>query len=311
MRKARGAAARCNRMFANPMILFIQVMNSLSLAMNLFIIAAGLTLIFGVLRIVNFAHGAFYMVGAYIALSILRVTGDTNLGFLLGVLGAGALMGAMAFVVERGLLSRLYDKEHMLQLLFTFALVLVIKDLVKMIWGSGQYSIGAPPFLRGAVNLGISHYPKYALFLCVMGPIIAVAIWFFMERTRWGRILRAAREDRVMLNALGTDVKLVYSGVFVTGASLAAMGGALAAPRSAVDPGMDSLVIIDAFIIVIIGGLGSLLGSFVGALILGFLTVMGSIYLKEWVIVASYVMMVVILLVRPWGLFGKADEERH
>ncbi|MBT0782905.1 branched-chain amino acid ABC transporter permease [Paracoccus sp. pheM1] len=298
-------------MFTNPTILFIQVMNSFSLAMNLFIIAAGLTLIFGVLRIVNFAHGAFYMVGAYVALSILRVTGDTNLGFLLGVLGAGVVMGAIAFVVERGLLSRLYDKEHMLQLLFTFALVLVIKDVVKIIWGSGQYSIGAPPFLRGALNLGISYYPKYALFLCVMGPVIAIAIWFFMERTRWGRILRAAREDRVMLNALGTDVKLVYSGVFVTGAALAAVGGALAAPRSAVDPGMDALVIIDAFIIVIIGGLGSLLGSFVGALILGFLTVMGSIYLGEWVIVASYVMMVVILLVRPWGLFGKADEERH
>lgn len=300
---------RC--MFTNPTVLFIQVMNSVSLAMNLFIIAAGLTLIFGVLRIVNFAHGAFYMVGAYVALSILRVTGDTDLGFLLGVLGSGVVMGAIAFVVERGLLSRLYDKEHMLQLLFTFALVLVIKDIVKMIWGTGQYSIGAPPFLRGAVNLGITYYPKYMLFLCALGPIIAIAIWFFMERTRWGRILRAAREDRVMLNALGTDVKMVYSGVFVTGAALAAMGGALAAPRSAVDPGMDALVIIDAFIIVIIGGLGSLLGSFVGALILGFLTVMGSIYLGEWVIVASYVMMVVILLVRPWGLFGKADEERH
>jgi len=298
-------------MFTNPTVLFIQVMNSVSLAMNLFIIAAGLTLIFGVLRIVNFAHGAFYMVGAYVALSILRVTGDTDLGFLLGVLGSGVVMGAIAFVVERGLLSRLYDKEHMLQLLFTFALVLVIKDIVKMIWGTGQYSIGAPPFLRGAVNLGITYYPKYMLFLCALGPIIAIAIWFFMERTRWGRILRAAREDRVMLNALGTDVKMVYSGVFVTGAALAAMGGALAAPRSAVDPGMDALVIIDAFIIVIIGGLGSLLGSFVGALILGFLTVMGSIYLGEWVIVASYVMMVVILLVRPWGLFGKADEERH
>ncbi|WP_026155475.1 branched-chain amino acid ABC transporter permease [Paracoccus sp. N5] len=298
-------------MFTNPTVLFIQVMNSVSLAMNLFIIAAGLTLIFGVLRIVNFAHGAFYMVGAYVALSILRVTGDTDLGFLLGVLGSGVVMGAIAFVVERGLLSRLYDKEHMLQLLFTFALVLVIKDIVKMIWGTGQYSIGAPPFLRGAVNLGITYYPKYMLFLCALGPIIAIAIWFFMERTRWGRILRAAREDRVMLNALGIDVKMVYSGVFVTGAALAAMGGALAAPRSAVDPGMDALVIIDAFIIVIIGGLGSLLGSFVGALILGFLTVMGSIYLGEWVIVASYVMMVVILLVRPWGLFGKADEERH
>lgn len=302
---------KVRRMFTNPTVLFIQVMNSVSLAMNLFIIAAGLTLIFGVLRIVNFAHGAFYMVGAYVALSILRVTGDTDLGFLLGVLGSGVVMGAIAFVVERGLLSRLYDKEHMLQLLFTFALVLVIKDIVKMIWGTGQYSIGAPPFLRGAVNLGITYYPKYMLFLCALGPIIAIAIWFFMERTRWGRILRAAREDRVMLNALGTDVKMVYSGVFVTGAALAAMGGALAAPRSAVDPGMDALVIIDAFIIVIIGGLGSLLGSFVGALILGFLTVMGSIYLGEWVIVASYVMMVVILLVRPWGLFGKADEERH
>lgn len=298
-------------MFSNPTILFIQVMNSLSLGMNLFIIAAGLTLIFGVLRIVNFAHGAFYMIGAYVAFSILQLTGETNAGFFLGVLGAGLVMGLIAFFIERGLLARLYHKDHMLQLLFTFALVLIIKDVVKMIWGSGQFSISTPPALSGAVNLGISYYPTYMLFLLVTGPIIAIVLWYAMERTRWGRIIRAARLDREMLAALGTDVKLVYSAVFVIGSALAAIGGALAAPRSAVDPGMDALVIIDCFVIVIIGGLGSLVGSFVGALILGFLTIFGSFYLQEWVIVASYVMMVVILLVRPWGLFGTSEEERH
>jgi len=286
-------------------------MNSLSLGMNLFIIAAGLTLIFGVLRIVNFAHGAFYMIGAYVAFSILQLTGETNVGFALGVVGAALVMGVVAFFVERGLLARLYDKDHMLQLLFTFALVLIIKDIVKMIWGSGQFSISTPPALSGAVNLGISYYPTYMLFLLVTGPVIAIALWYAMERTRWGRVVRAARLDREMLSALGTDVKLVYSAVFVIGSMLAAIGGALAAPRSAVDPGMDALIIIDCFVIVVIGGLGSLAGSFVGALILGFLTIFGSFYLQEWVIVASYVMMVVILLVRPWGLFGKSDEERH
>jgi branched-subunit amino acid ABC-type transport system permease component len=298
-------------MFSNPMIVFIQVMNSLSLSMNLFIIAAGLTLIFGTLRIVNFAHGAFYMVGAYVAFSVIQLTGNTNTGFFLGVLGAALVMGAVAFVVERGFLAHLYDKDHMLQLLFTFALVLIIKDVVKMIWGNGQLSIAAPPALSGAVNLGISYYPTYMLFLLVVGPIIAIALWYGMERTRWGRVVRAARLDREMLAALGIDVKLVYSAVFIIGSMLAAVGGALAAPRSAVDPGMDALIIIDCFVIVIIGGLGSLVGSFVGALILGFLTIFGSFYLQEWVIVASYVMMVVILLVRPWGLFGKSDEERH
>lgn len=298
-------------MFSNPMIVFIQVMNSLSLSMNLFIIAAGLTLIFGTLRVVNFAHGAFYMVGAYVAFSIIQLTGNTNTGFFLGVVGAALVMGAVAFVVERGFLTRLYDKDHMLQLLFTFALVLIIKDVVKMIWGNGQFSIATPPALSGAVNLGISYYPTYMLFLLIVGPIIAIALWYGMERTRWGRIVRAARLDREMLSALGTDVKLVYSAVFIIGSMLAAVGGALAAPRSAVDPGMDALIIIDCFVIVIIGGLGSLVGSFIGALILGFLTIFGSFYLQEWVIVASYVMMVAILLVRPWGLFGKSDEERH
>ena len=298
-------------MLSNPVVLFMQVMNSISLGMNLFIIAAGLTLVFGVLRIVNFAHGSFYMVGAYVAYSIIQRIGETNLGFFAGVVGAALVIGVIAFVVERLLLARLYDKEHLLQLLFTFALVLISQDLVRIIWGAGQFSISTPPSLSGTANLGIAPYPLYLLVLACVGPLIALGLWYAIEKTRWGRIVRASRLDREMLGALGTDVKRVYSTVFVAGAMLAAVGGALAAPRSVVDLGMDSLIILDCFVIVVIGGLGSLVGSFVGALILGFLTVFGSLFLNEWVIVVVYVAMVVILLIRPWGLFGKSDEERH
>ncbi|MCB1677045.1 MAG: branched-chain amino acid ABC transporter permease [Halioglobus sp.] len=298
-------------MFTNPTFLFIQVMNSFALGMNLFIIAAGLTLIFGVLRVVNFAHGSFFMIGAYILLSVVRQFGESNTVFWLGVLAAPLVMGVIAFVVERFLLARLYDKEHLLQLLFTFALVLIIKDAVKIIWGPLQHSVSYPPALRGAVNLYISHYPAYMLLLSVLGPLLALSLWLVLERTRWGRIVRAARLDREMLGALGTDVKMVFSVVFVLGSMLAAMGGALAAPRLAVDPGMDGLIIIDCFIIVIIGGLGSLWGSFVGALILAFVTIFGTLIFKEWEIVMVYLMMLAVLLVRPWGLFGKPDEERH
>jgi branched-subunit amino acid ABC-type transport system permease component len=279
--------------------------------MNLFIIASSLTLIFGALRIVNFAHGSFYMIGAYVLLSILRVTGQNDWGFWLGVIGGGAAMGAIAFFIERFLLSRLYDKEHMLQLLFTFALVLIAGDAVKMVWGPDQFSIDYPPALSGAVDLGFVSYPAYLLFLYVLGPLVAVALWTAMEKTRWGRILRAARLDREMLGALGIDVKLVFSVVFVIGAALAAIGGALAAPRGAVDPGMDALIIIDCFIIVIVGGLGSLWGAFVGALGIGFLTVFGTLLMGEWEIVLVYLVMIAVLLVRPWGLFGSPDVERH
>ncbi|MGE0584800.1 MAG: branched-chain amino acid ABC transporter permease, partial [Flavobacteriaceae bacterium] len=297
-------------MFTNPMFMSIQVLNSLSLAMNLFIIASALTLIFGVLRIVNFAHGAFYMVGAYVLYSVLREIGETNLGFVGGVLAAGVVMATVAYVVERFMLSRLYDKEHLLQLLFTFALVLIIKDVVVIIWGPLQYSVSVPPMLSGAVDLGIAIYPTYSLFLCILGPLVAIGLWLGLEKTRWGRILRAARLDREMLGALGTDVTKVFSAVFVIGAAMAAIGGALAAPRIAIDPGMDSLVIIDCFIIVIIGGIGSLWGSFIGALILGFLTVFGTLIFGEWEIVLVYLMMIGVLLVRPWGLFGQPEAER-
>lgn len=286
-------------------------MNSLSLGMNLYIIAVGLTIIFGVLRIVNFAHGAFYMIGAYVLLSVSQWTGGSDVGFWTGVVAAPVVMGFVAYFIERTLLRRLYDKEHSLQLLFTFALVLIIKDVVRIIWGPGQFSVSYPPMLSSAVNLGITYYPAYLVFLCITGPLIAILLSAVLEKTRWGRIISAARLDREMLNALGTDVNLVLVGVFVFGSMLAALGGALAAPRVSADPGMDSLIIVDCFIIVIVGGLGSLWGSFVGALCLSFLRIFGALFLAEWEIVLIYGLLVLVLLVRPWGLFGKPEAERY
>jgi branched-subunit amino acid ABC-type transport system permease component len=297
-------------MFSNPTFVAIQVLNSLSLGMNLFIIASSLTLIYGVLRIINFAHGAFYMVGAYVLVQVLRWMGVSNLSFALGVLAGGVVMAAIAFFLERFFLARLYDKEHLLQLLFTFALVLMMGDVVKMIWGKGIWSADYPPALSGAVNLGFMSYPAYLLFLCVLGPIVALGLWLGIERTRWGRILRAARLDREMLGALGIDVKRVFSVVFVLGAAMAAIGGALAAPRASVESEMGALIIMDCFIIVIMGGLGSLWGAFIGAIGLGFITVFGTLLLAEWEIVLVYLVMIAVLLVRPWGLLGKPEVER-
>jgi len=297
-------------MFSNPAFISIQVLNGLALSMNLFIIASGLTLIFGILRIINFAHGAFVMLGAYMLLSVTQLFGESGIAFWGGVVAAGVLLAIVGYAIERFLLRHLYEREHLLQLVFTFALILVIGDAVKLVWGTHQHSISYPPGLEGAVNLGIVHYPSYLLLLCAAGPIVAIALWWFIDRSRWGRIVRAARLDREMLSALGVNVHQVYSLVFVIGAVLAGVGGALAAPRMAVGPGMDSQLIIECFIIVIIGGLGSLWGSFVGSIILGFVTVFGTVFLSEWEIVLIYMVMVVVLLVRPWGLMGVPTRER-
>ena len=297
-------------MLLNPTFLFIQVMSSIAVGMNFFIIAAGLTLIFGVLRIVNFAHGVFYMFGAYACwqVSTQLVTGPA--GFWLGVVAAGALLAVIAVIVERGFLQFLYGKEHLLQLLFTFAVVLIMGDLAKMIWGTDQNSVPYPEGLGGATNLWISYFPDYLLFLSLIGPVIAIALWLTIERTRWGRVIRAATQDREMLSALGMNVPLVYTSVFVLGSVLAGVGGALAAPRIAVGPGMDAFMIVECFVIVVIGGLGSLWGSFLGALALGFVSTFGPVLLPNWDLVLIYVLMLAVLLWRPWGLLGQPEGSR-
>src|SRR6266403_1082730 len=248
----------------------------LALAMNMFIIASGLNLIFGVLRVVTFAHGMFYMFGAYIVFTVAKTWGAP---FFVGVLAAAAGLAIIAFVVERLLLRHLYDKEHLMQLLFTFALVLLMSDAAKMIWGTDQYSVGYPPGLGGAVNLGFVVLPQYQLFLCVVGPAIAIAMWLLVDRTRWGRIVRAATQDREMLAALGVNVPMVYAAVFTIGSALAGVGG----------------------------GLGNLWGSFLGALAFGFVVQFGTVLAPNWQDVLPYLLMLVVLIVRPWGLLGRPE----
>ena len=288
-----------------PSFAFIQVLNSVSQGMNLFIIASGLSLIFGVLRVINFAHGAFYMFGAYILWSVAESYG---LGFWTGVAAAAAGLAAMSVLIERGLFRFIYDKEHLMQLLLTFAVVLILTDLAKMIWGTDQYSVSYPDGFGGAVDLGITWYPTYRLLLIVVGPVILIGLMLFTARTRWGRLTRAATQDREMLGALGVNVPVIYTGVFILGSALAGIGGALAAPFNSPTPGMDATIIVDCFVIVIVGGLGSVVGSFIGALIYGFVFNFGSVIVPNWQDVFPFLILLVVLLIRPWGLFGRPEQ---
>ena len=288
-------------------MLSLNVFYGLALAMNMFVIASGLNLIFGVLRVINFAHGMFYMFGAYIIFTVSKSWGAP---FVVGVLAAGLGLAVIAVFIERLLLRHLYDKEHLMQLLFTFAIVLLMSDAAKMVWGTDQYSVGYPPMLSGAVNLGFVVFPQYLLFLSLVGPAIAIAMWLLVDRTRWGRIVRAATQDREMLSALGVNVPMVYAAVFTVGSALAGIGGALAAPRIALTPGMDATIINECFIIVIIGGLGNLWGSFLGALAFGFVVQFGTVWVPDWQDVLPYALMLVVLLIRPWGLLGRPELSR-
>jgi branched-subunit amino acid ABC-type transport system permease component len=276
--------------------------------MYLFIIAAGLSLIFGVLRVINFAHGAFYMFGAYAAYSATQRFG---LDFWVGVVGAGLFLAVVALIIEQGLFRFIYAKEHLMQLLLAFAIVLILGDVAKIIWGTDQLSVPYPKGMDGAINLGITVYPTYRLVLCLIGPLIAVGLWLLIDRTRWGRVIRAATQDREMLSALGINVPFVYASVFVLGSALAGIGGALAAPFNSPTPGMDASIINDCFVIVIVGGLGSLWGSFIGAMIYGLVYNFGSVIVPNWQDVFAFVLLMAVLLVRPWGLFGRPTAGGH
>ena len=295
-------------LLSNPNFAFIQLLNSISMGMNYFIIAAGLSLIFGVLKVINFAHGAFYMFGAYIAYSVTELLG---LGFFWAVIGAALGLVVIAFVIERCLFRFIYDKEHLMQLLLTFALVLILGDLAKVIWGTDQYSVAYPTGLSGATDLGITFYPTYRLMLCVLGPAILIGLWLCIERTRWGRITKAATQDRDMLSALGINVSVIYTVIFLIGSALAGVGGALASPFNSPTPGMDANIIVECFVIVIIGGLGSIWGTFIGALIFGLVFNFGSVIVPNAQDVFAFLLLLIVLLVRPWGLYGHPDAEGH
>src|ERR1700730_3653896 len=253
----------------DPSFVFAQSLSGLTAAMFLFLIASGLSLIFGVLRVLNFAHGTFYMLGAYCAFQIVQWIGLDGGRFWLAALGAALAVAALGGIVERLLFRHLYGKEELYQLLFTYALVLILSDVAKLIWGTQQKSVSRPSELSGAFHVFGATVPHYNLFILLLGPTIALAFWFVLQRTRAGRFIRAAALDRETLGALGVNVDGLYTWVFVIASFLGGLGGALIAPMRATTPGMDTEVIVEAFVVVVIGGLGSFRGPFQAATING------------------------------------------
>jgi branched-subunit amino acid ABC-type transport system permease component len=289
----------------DPSFLFAQALSGLTAAMFLFLIASGLSLIFGVLRVLNFAHGSFYMLGAYLAFQVVQWVGTGPGRFWWAVLGAAVGIAVLGGVVERLLLRHLYGKEELYQLLFTYALVLVFSDAAKVLWGTGQLSVSRPPGLTGSLRLFGTIVPYYNLFILLLGPAIALAFWLLLNRTRAGRLIRAAALDREMLGALGVNVSRLYTAVFVVGSFLAGLGGGLVTPVKTIVPGMDVEIIVEAFIVVVIGGLGSFWGTFLGALIYGQVLSFGILIFPRFSIFAVFALMAVVLILRPWGLLGR------
>jgi branched-subunit amino acid ABC-type transport system permease component len=284
---------------------FAQALSGLTAAMFLFLIASGLSLIFGVLRVLNFAHGTFYMLGAYCAWQLVQWLGTAGWSFWLAVFGAASAVAILGGLVERLLLRHLYAKDELYQLLFTYALVLVLSDVAKILWGTQQKGVARPAALEGATTLFGATIPYYNLFIIALGFGIAAIFWFVLQRTRAGRFIRAAALDRETLGALGVNVGLLYTGVFVLGSFLGGLGGALVTPVRTIVPGMDTEIIVEAFVVVVIGGLGSFWGTFLGALIYGQVLAFGILFFPRFSIFAVFALMAAVLIIRPWGLLGR------
>jgi branched-chain amino acid transport system permease protein len=284
----------------------VQFLTGLASAASLFLVASGLSIIFGVTRIVNFAHGAFYMLGAYVAFTLTeRFSGA--LGFWGGIVLAALAVAVIGVVVEMLLLRRIYHSPELFQLLATFGLTLMVEDLVVLIWGpSDQLGRRAPGF-KGAVDFFGQNVPSYDLFLIALGPIVLGVLWLLFQRTRWGVLVRAATQDRDMVAALGVNQKWLFTSVFAVGVFLAALGGALQIPRDAVNHAMDLRIIVDVFVVVVIGGLGSIIGAFVAAVLVSELNAFGILIFPKISIILVFLVMAVVLIVRPWGLFGKQE----
>ena len=289
----------------DPSFVFAQSVSGLTAAMFLFLIASGLSLIFGVLRVLNFAHGSFYMLGAYGTYQFVQWFGTGPGRFWWAVLAAAAGVALLGGLVERLLFRHLYAKEELYQLLFTYALVLILSDAAKVVWGTQQKSVSRPPMLVGSVTLFGTIVPYYNLFILLLGPAIALAFWVVLHRTRAGRLIRAAALDRETLGALGVNVNRLYTAVFMIGSFLGGLGGALVTPVKTIVPGMDTEMIVEAFIVVVIGGLGSFWGTFLGALVYGQVLSFGILFVPRFSIFAVFVLMAAVLVIRPWGLLGR------
>ncbi len=292
----------------NGPLIAVQVMSGLSVGMFLFLVSVGMSLIFGVTRIVNLAHGSFYMVSAYLMVTLVEWLPEGAAGFWIALVLAPIGVAILGGVIEVTLLRRIYHRDPMMQLILTFGLILIIGNLVLLVWGPDNKSVSRPEALAGAVRIFGQPFPSYYLLVLALAPVIAVGLWLIFYRTRWGMLVRAATVDREMLGALGVDVSLLYTEVFVFGSWLAGVGGALAAPTIAVALGMDADVLINAFVVVVIGGLGSFAGALISALLVGELQSFGILIFPAVSIVLLFAIMAIVLILRPWGLLGRPEE---
>jgi branched-chain amino acid transport system permease protein len=295
--------------------LLIQLVNGLAGASSLFLVAAGLSLIFGVTRIVNFAHGSLYMLGAYVTYSLIGRFGATLPGYWLAVLGAALAVGAVGALIEILLLRRIYAAPELLQLIATFGVVLIVADATLALWGPEDLLGPRAPGFSGVIEIAGRVLPQYDALLIVVGPLVLLALWWLTRRTRWGVLVRAATENRVMVQALGVDQARLFTSVFFLGALLSGLAGALQLPRESANLGMDLSVIAEAFVVTVVGGLGSIPGAFVAALLIGLVKALCiglgqvdfggfSIAFPKLTLVAEFVVMAVVLALRPYGLLG-------
>lgn len=281
--------------------LFAQALNGLAYGVLLFLLSVGLTLIFGMLDVVNLAHGSFYMLGAYAGLAIIGATGN----FWLALVAAPFLVGAIGILIERTCLRGLYARGPLDQVLLTFGFIYLFDDVVKWIWGARIRSIPPPALFGGSVSLGGGMYPSYRLFVIVFGLLMAVGLWLLIERTRLGSIIRAGVFDSEMAGGLGINTDRLFTLVFGFGIALAGLSGVIAGPVQSAYPGMGVEILIRTLIVVVVGGLGSLKGSLVGSLIIGQAETFGKAWIPDAAMLIIYVVMAIVLLARPQGLFGR------
>ena len=290
--------------------LLVQALSGLASASSLFIIASGLTLVFGVTRIVNFAHGSFYMLGAYMAVTIvpwlLQIERSPTL-FFAGVLISAAVVGVLGVAMEILLLRRIYKVPELFQLLATFGVVLMVQDAVLHIWGPLDIAGPRAPGLRHGVLILDQRFPAYELFLIAAGPVVLGLLWLLMHKTRFGILLRAATRDREMVGALGVNQALLFTGTLFLGAFLAGLGGALQIPRVSASAQMDLAIITEAFVVTVIGGMGSIGGAFLAALLIGQLQAFGVLIFPKITLVLVFLLMALVLVVKPWGLLGRPE----
>ena len=299
-------------------LVFEQLLNGLQYGVMLFLMAAGLTLVFGIMNLVNLAHGSLFMMGAYFAIAAAQWTGNYAAGVVLGL--AGALV--LGMLVEVTALRPLYERDHLDQVLATFGLILFFNELVAIIWGRAALYAALPSWLRGSIPLFTgSRYPYYRVVVLAVGLIVALWLWYMVTRTRLGMLVRAGASNRAMVAALGVNIRLLYTVVFGFGAALAGLAGLMAGPVFVVQPGMGELILIQVFVVIVIGGIGSVRGALVGAVIVGVIDTMGRAFLKPMLAtmlsasaaekagpaLASmliYLLMAAVLTFRPQGLFG-------